>query len=86
MPDWVRAGFDEYARRMPREAQLNTKEIKPTARGADASEAAIRRALALEHEHIAAALPAGCYKVVLDERRWRHASSSGGARDAMLHS
>jgi 23S rRNA (pseudouridine1915-N3)-methyltransferase len=68
MPDWVRAGFEEYARRMPREAQLNIKEIKPTARGTDASDAAISRVLAQEHERIAAALPAGCYKVVLDER------------------
>jgi 23S rRNA (pseudouridine1915-N3)-methyltransferase len=68
MPDWVRAGFEEYARRLPREAQLSIREVKPSVRGATASDATLQRALALEHERIAAALPAGCCKVVLDER------------------
>lgn len=68
MPTWVKAGFDEYARRMPRDAQLSLKEIKPAARSNDAGAMAIGRLLQTEHKRIAAALPARCYKVVLDER------------------
>ncbi|MFN3884616.1 MAG: 23S rRNA (pseudouridine(1915)-N(3))-methyltransferase RlmH, partial [Rhodocyclaceae bacterium] len=31
-PDWVSAGFTEYARRMPREMPLELVEIKPEPR------------------------------------------------------
>lgn len=68
MPAWIRAGFDEYARRMPRNAQLAVKEVKPASRGKDSGATAVKRLLQAEHERITAALPAGCYKVVLDER------------------
>ncbi len=67
VPAWIRAGFDEYARRMPRDAQLAVKEIKPAPRCKDTGAMAVRRLLQTEHEHIIAALPNGCYKVVLDE-------------------
>lgn len=67
MPVWVRAGFEEYARRMPRDAQLTLVEIRPALRSGDAGAAALQRALQTEHKRIAAALPARCYKVVLDE-------------------
>ena len=33
MPNWVAAGFDEYARRMPREAHVELLEIRPEKRG-----------------------------------------------------
>lgn len=68
MPAWIQAGFDEYARRMPRDAQLAVKEIKPAPRRKDLGAMAVKRLLQTEHERIIAALPAGCYKVVLDER------------------
>lgn len=68
MPAWVGAGFDEYARRMPRDAQLILREIKPAARGRDVGALAIERLLEAEHKRIVAALPARCCKVVLDER------------------
>ena len=32
MPDWITAGFNEYARRMPREAKTELLEIKPEPR------------------------------------------------------
>jgi len=65
MPEWVKSGFEEYARRMPREARLVLTEIKPEVRGGGAQDAErVRRA---EHKRIVAALPAGCFKVVLDE-------------------
>lgn len=68
MPEWVRAGFEEYARRMPRDAPLAIREIKPAARGTDSSAAAVRRLLDAEHQRISEALPGRCYKVVLEER------------------
>lgn len=68
MPAWIQAGVDEYARRMPRDAQLAVKEIKPALRGKHPGAMAVRCLLQTEHERIIAALPVGCYKVVLDER------------------
>ncbi len=67
MPAWINAGFEEYARRMPRAGRLALIEIKPVIRG-NAGPAAMQRMLQAEHKRIAAVLPAGCYKVVLDER------------------
>ena len=67
MPSWVTAGFEDYARRMPREARLALSEVRPEPRGrADAGEA-LRRLLEAERRRIATALPQGCRKVVLDE-------------------
>ena len=63
MPPWVDAGFSEYAGRMPREARVELKVVKPAPRGG-----AVKRVLDIEAERIQAALPAGCVKVVLDER------------------
>lgn len=69
MPAWVTAGFGEYAKRMPREAQLVLREIKPENRGGGAAGAqAVERLLAAEQRRIVAAVPAGCRMVVLDER------------------
>ncbi len=69
MPEWIGAGFEEYARRMPRDARLVLTEIKPEIRGSGAmGTQAVERMLQAEHKRILAALPAGCYKVVLDER------------------
>ena len=87
MPGWVTAGFEEYARRMPREMPLQLKELKPAQRSAAGD---IVRWLQTEAERINAAAPAGMLRVVLDEHgrsfptrvlaehleRWR-----GGGRD-----
>ena len=32
MPDWITSGFNEYAKRMPREARIELVEIKPEPR------------------------------------------------------
>lgn len=67
MPAWINAGFQEYAQRMPRESRIELIEIRPAARsGAGAK--SVRQWLAGEADRIRAALPARCYKVVLDER------------------
>ncbi len=63
MPAWMDAGFAEYAARMPREARIELKTLKPAPRGGGA-----RRALEAEGGCILAALPAGCLRVALDER------------------
>jgi 23S rRNA (pseudouridine1915-N3)-methyltransferase len=63
MPAWVDAGFAEYAGRMPREARIELVAVKPAPRGAGA-----QRALEADGRRMLAALPAGCIRVVLDER------------------
>ncbi|HQR51889.1 MAG TPA: 23S rRNA (pseudouridine(1915)-N(3))-methyltransferase RlmH [Burkholderiales bacterium] len=65
MPAWVSAGFDEYARRLPREARLDLIEVRPVRRSPGVS---VERAMAQEESRIDAAVPAGCQRVVLDER------------------
>ena len=67
MPAWISAGFEEYAKRMPREARLILREIKPEARSGAAGAQAVERMLGAEHKRVLAALPAGCRQVVLDE-------------------
>ena len=64
-PAWVVDGWHDYAKRMPREAQLELLEIKPESRSVGKTVAAM---LALEAQRINAALPIGCLRVVLDER------------------
>lgn len=66
-PAWVKAGFEEYARRMPRELQVVLREIKPGRRDGDAA-AQSSRARTEEAERIVAAMPSGCVKIALDER------------------
>jgi 23S rRNA (pseudouridine1915-N3)-methyltransferase len=68
MPAWVDAGFEEYARRMPREAQITLVEIRPEPRGSAADARAVERHTRAEAHRIRAALPRNCYKVALDER------------------
>ncbi len=64
MPAWVTAGFEEYARRMPREMPLQLKELKPAQRSS-ADDAA--RWMQTEAERINAAVPEGALRVALDE-------------------
>jgi len=67
-PAWVNAGFTDYAQRMPREAQLVLKEIKPESRGhVSANASMVERMRAAESRRIVAALPRDSYTVVLDE-------------------
>ena len=69
LPAWVAAGFDDYARRLPREFALELIELKPEARGGGRTVAQI---LAAEGKRIAAATR-GYLVVALDERgkAWR---------------
>ncbi|MFN0164036.1 MAG: 23S rRNA (pseudouridine(1915)-N(3))-methyltransferase RlmH [Burkholderiales bacterium] len=63
-PDWVVAGYEEYARRMPGEARMELIEIKPEARSSGKSPG---QCMAAEARRIVQALPQGVRMVALDE-------------------
>ena len=64
MPAWIDAGFDEYAKRMPREYGLELIEIKPEPRDRGKS---VEQMLSAETVRIRAACPDDRI-VALDER------------------
>ncbi|NQY26890.1 MAG: 23S rRNA (pseudouridine(1915)-N(3))-methyltransferase RlmH [Piscirickettsiaceae bacterium] len=63
MPSWVTDGYQEYAKRMPRECSLNLHEIAPAKRGKSGSES---QWMAEEGERILAAIPKEHHVVALD--------------------
>lgn len=65
MPEWITAGFNEYAKRMPREARVELVELKPEPRSSGKTPQQIMEA---EAQRIRAALPQGCLSIALDER------------------
>ena len=65
MPEWICSGFGEYEKRMPREARIELREIKPEKRDAGKSVARIQQ---MEASRIAAAMPQNSVMVVLDEK------------------
>jgi 23S rRNA (pseudouridine1915-N3)-methyltransferase len=65
MPDWITVGFNEYTKRMPREAQVSLLEIKPEPRTTGKTTMQIMES---EAQRILAALPQNCLRIVLDER------------------
>jgi len=65
MPDWITAGFNEYTKRMPREAQIVLLEIKPEPRTTGKTVVQIMEA---EAQRILSAVPQNCLTIALDER------------------
>lgn len=65
LPDWMNAGYAEYAKRMPRELPLELVEIKPEPRTTGKTVPAM---MAAEAKRIEAALPPRCHRIALDER------------------
>lgn len=65
MPDWITAGFNEYAKRMPREAKIELLELKPEPRTTGKTTEQIMQA---EAQRIHAALPNDVLRIALDER------------------
>ncbi len=63
MPAWVEAGYEEYAKRLPRECRLTLREISAGKRtkGAD-----LKRLIEQEGARQLAAIPADCRVVALD--------------------
>jgi 23S rRNA (pseudouridine1915-N3)-methyltransferase len=70
MPAWVSDGYQEYAKRMPRECSLQLHEITPAKRGKSGSPSQWIRE---EGERILAAIPDSHHVVVLDVqgKSWR---------------
>jgi len=64
MPGWITTGFNEYAKRMPREAKIELHEIKPEPRTTGRTVAQIMES---EAQRILAILPQDCLRIVLDE-------------------
>lgn len=64
MPDWITSGFNEYAKRMPREARMELVEIKPEPRTTGKSVAQMMEA---EAQRILTALPQDALRIALDE-------------------
>jgi len=63
MPAWVKQGYDEYAKRMPRECELVLREIAAGKRGKNVD---IARIVREEGERMIAAIPHDTYRVTLD--------------------
>jgi 23S rRNA (pseudouridine1915-N3)-methyltransferase len=63
MPGWVRQGYEDYAKRLPRECELVLKEIAPDKRGKNND---IARIVKSEGERMVAAIPQGSHAVTLD--------------------
>jgi 23S rRNA (pseudouridine1915-N3)-methyltransferase len=64
MPDWITQGFNEYAKRMPRESKIDLIEIKPESR---TSGKTIDQIMQLEAQRIFNFLPENCTTIALDE-------------------
>ena len=65
MPGWVQQGYEEYARRLPRECSLRLREIPL---GRRSKRANIQRVVREEGERMLAALPGDCRALALDQR------------------
>ncbi|MEI7996102.1 MAG: 23S rRNA (pseudouridine(1915)-N(3))-methyltransferase RlmH [Methylococcaceae bacterium] len=63
MPGWVQQGYDEYAKRLPRECELVLKEIAPGKRGKNSD---VVRIVKEEGERMIAAIPQSAFIVALD--------------------
>ncbi|MBT3504197.1 MAG: 23S rRNA (pseudouridine(1915)-N(3))-methyltransferase RlmH [Piscirickettsiaceae bacterium] len=63
MPGWVNEGYQEYAKRLPRECQLSLQEITPAKRGKSGNAA---QWMAEEGERILTAVPSNHHVVSLD--------------------
>jgi 23S rRNA (pseudouridine1915-N3)-methyltransferase len=62
-PTWAETAYDDFAKRFPPEMRLELKAVKAEARGSKTPE----QLMAAEATRIAAALPKGVRRVVLDE-------------------
>ncbi|MCP5420090.1 MAG: 23S rRNA (pseudouridine(1915)-N(3))-methyltransferase RlmH [Gammaproteobacteria bacterium] len=65
MPSWVQTGYEEYAKRLPRDCRLELVEIPPAKRARTTPVERLRQA---EGERLLAAVPPGGRVLALDER------------------
>lgn len=64
VPDWAQTAWDDYAKRFPRELQIELKAVKTEPRGSKT----LDTLYAAERTRIEAAIPKGTRVVALDER------------------
>ena len=64
-PSWITEGFNEYAKRMPREVKIELVEIKPEPRTTGKN---VDQIMEAEAQRIQAALPKDVLRIALDER------------------
>ncbi len=65
MPEWIKTGYLEYIKRLPREISVQLVEIKPEKRTTGKP---TEQLVGIESQRIQAALPPDCHIVVLDEQ------------------
>jgi 23S rRNA (pseudouridine1915-N3)-methyltransferase len=63
MPSWVKQGYEDYAKRLPRDFELVLKEIPA---GKRAKNSDVSRIVKEEGERMLAAIPSGSHLVTLD--------------------
>jgi 23S rRNA (pseudouridine1915-N3)-methyltransferase len=63
-PAWAEAAYEDFAKRFPPEMRLELKAVKAEPRGSRTAE----QLMAAEAARLAAAVPKGARRVVLDER------------------
>ncbi len=63
MPSWVETGYQDYAKRLPRDFAVDLVELPLGARGKNAS---VAKAMAKEGEQMLAAIPKGDKVIALD--------------------
>ena len=73
MPDWVNKGFNEYAKRMPTECQLNLIELPPAQRSKTTD---LKRAIQDEGQRMLKAVPKNSQIVALDVTGKAHSTES----------
>ena len=65
VPEWVKLGYEDYAKRFSKEIELILKEIPLAQRGKNADP---KKWVEIERERIAAVIPPNAHVVALDER------------------
>jgi len=82
MPDWVKKGYDEYAKRLPQSFSIKLVEIPPGHRSKSSDP---KRAIEEESVKVLNAIPEGAHVIALDERgkQWTTLKLSDQMRDWM---
>ncbi len=82
MPDWVKKGYDEYAKRLPHSCSLKLVEIAPGHRSKSSDP---KKAIEDESQKVLAAIPQNTRVIALDERgkQWTTLKLADQMRDWM---
>ncbi len=84
MPNWVTQGFNEYAKRMPVECQINLIELPPAQRSKTTD---LKRAIQEEGQRMLKAIPKNAAIMALDVKGKSHSTESlAAAMDSWLSS